>query len=248
MRRIEDAAGAVGAAAHQPGSGPSSPSHDTLPPGSLPRMDRALAAICDHLLWGAADLDEAIAALAERTAVRATPGGRHPDLGTHNAIAALGRKRFLEIIAPDPTLQPGALARWLAGIKVPTLIMWAARTPSAADTAARAEASGYQAAVVEGHRSRPDGKLVRWTNVFVSGHGGGTLVPFFVGWHGGSHPADDGPRGLRHQGPRAAPPQAQALRAVLKALDLRLAVRRAPTARPVPRLATARGRIDLAGP
>jgi hypothetical protein len=219
-----------------------------LPASSEPRIDRALAATCDHLLWGAADLEVAIAALAERTEVRATAGGQHPDLGTHNAIAALGRKRFLEVIAPDPTLPPGALARWLAGIKVPTLIMWAARTPSAADTAARAEASGYQAAVVEGHRSRPDGKLVRWTNVFVSGHGGGTLVPFFVEWHGGSHPADDGPGGLRLQALRAETPQAQALRAVLKALDVRLAVRRAPTARLVAVLDTPRGRIELAGP
>src|SRR5712691_5080153 len=160
-------------------------------------MDRALAATCDHLLWGAADLHVAIAALAERTDVRATPGGQHPDLGTHNAIAALGRKRFLEVIAPDPTLQPGALARRLAGMKVPALIMWAARTRSATDTAARAEAEGYQAAVVEGHRQRLDGKVVRWTNVFITGHGAGTLVPFFIEWHGGSHPADDGPGGLR---------------------------------------------------
>ena len=221
---------------------------DTLPAGSSLRIDRTLAATCDHLLWGAADLEVAIAALAERTEVRATAGGQHPDLGTHNAIAALGRGRFLEVIAPDPTLQPGALARRLAGMKTPTLIMWAARTPSAADTAARAEAEGYQAAVVEGHRSRPDGKLVRWTNVFVSGHGGGTLVPFFVEWHGGSHPADDGPRGLRLQALRAETPQAQALRAVLKALDVRLAVRRAPTARLVAVLDTPRGRVELAGP
>src|SRR5256886_12596543 len=173
-------------------------------------MDSGVAAICDHLLWGAADLDQAIAALAERTGVRATPGGRHPDLGTHNAIAALGHKRFLEIIAPDPTLQPGALARRLASMKIPTLIMWAARTLSAAETAARAEAEGYQAAVVEGHRSRPDGKLVRWTNVFVSGHGGGTLVPFFVEWHGGSHPPGDGPRGPPPPAPPAQTPPAHA--------------------------------------
>src|SRR5262249_2371625 len=88
-------------------------------------IERALPATCDHLLWGAAHLDVALAALVERTAVHATVGGQHPDLGTHNAIAALGRKRFLEVIAPDPALQPGALARRLAALSTPTLIMWA---------------------------------------------------------------------------------------------------------------------------
>src|SRR5437870_1872301 len=105
-------------------------------------MDRTLAAVCDHLLWGAADLHEAIAAFAARTGIRAAPGGRHPDLGTHNAIATLGPKRFLEIIAPDPTLRPGALAGRLASMKTPALIMWAARTSSAAATAARSDRVG----------------------------------------------------------------------------------------------------------
>ena len=207
-----------------------------------------MAATCDHLLWGAANLDVGIAALEERTDVRATAGGQHPDLGTHNAIAALGRKRFLEVIAPDPALPPGALARRLAAMKSPALIMWAARTSSAVDTAARAEAEGYQVAVVEGHRSRPDGKLARWTNVFVTGHGGGTLVPFFVEWQGGAHPADEGPRGLQLQVLRAETPEAEGLRAVLKALDVRLTVCKAHTARLVAVLETPRGRIELAGP
>lgn len=204
-------------------------------------------ATCDHLLWGAADLGVAIAALAEHTEVHAIPGGQHPDLGTHNAVAALGRKRFLEVIAPDPTLPPGALARRLAGLTTPTLIMWAARTPSAADTAARAEAAGYQAAVVDGRRQRPDGTVVRWTNVFVSGHGAGTLVPFFIEWRGEAHPADDAATGLRLRSFRAETPHAEALRAVLRALDVRLAVRRAPTARLVAVLDTPRGRVELAG-
>ena len=207
-----------------------------------------MAATCDHLLWGAANLDVGIAALEERTDVRATAGGQHPDLGTHNAIAALGRKRFLEVIAPDPALQPGALARRLAAMKSPALIMWAARTSSAVDTAARAEAEGYQVAVVEGHRSRPDGKLARWTNVFVTGHGGGTLVPFFIEWHGDSNPAYDGPGGLRLRALRAETPQVEGLRAVLRALDVRLAVRKAQTARLVAVLDTPRGQIELAGP
>jgi glyoxalase-like protein len=207
-----------------------------------------LAATCDHLLWGAADLQVAIAMLAECTGVLAIPSGKHPDLGTHNAIATLGRKRFLELIAPDPTLPPGALARRLAGLTAPSLVMWAARTPSAADTAARAEAEGYQAAVIEGHRARPDGTFVRWTNVFVTGHGGGTLVPFFIEWHTDAHPADDGADGLRLAAFRAETAQPEALRAVLSALDVRLAVRKAPTARLVALLDTPRGRVELVGP
>jgi hypothetical protein len=208
----------------------------------------ALPASCDHLLWGAADLDEAIATLAERTGVRAVAGGRHPDLGTHNAVAVLGRERFLEVIAPDPTLPPGAFAQRLAGMTTPRLIMWAARTPSAAETAARAKAEGYRAAVVEGHRARPDGRMVRWTSVFVTDHGGGALVPFFIEWHGDFHPADDGPRGLRLKELRAETPEVEGLRAVLEALDVRLAVRKAPTARLVAVLDTPRGRVELTGP
>jgi hypothetical protein len=208
----------------------------------------ALPASCDHLLWGGADLGVVIATLEERTGVRAVAGGRHPDLGTHNAVAMLGRKRFLEVIAPDPTLRPGALARRLAGMTTPRLIMWAARTPNAAETAARAKAEGYQAAVIEGHRARPDGSVVRWTNVFITDHGGGALVPFFIEWHGDAHPADDGPRGLSLKELRAETPEAEGLRAVLEALDVRLPVRKAPTARLVAVLDTPRGRVELTGP
>jgi hypothetical protein len=212
------------------------------------RIDRALAATCDHLLWGVADLGAGIAALAALTDVSAMPGGRHPDLGTHNALAAVGRRRFLEVIAPDPTLRAGALAGRLAGLKAPKLIMWAARTASAADSAARAEAAGYQTAVVNGHRQRPDGTTVRWTNVFVTGHGGGTLVPFFIEWQDGRHPADDAPKGLRLRALRAECPEAEGLRAVLDALDVRLEVRKGPAARLIAVLDTPRGRVELTGP
>jgi hypothetical protein len=214
----------------------------------LPPICGALPATCDHLLWGAADLDVGIAALSERTEVRAVVSGQHPDLGTHNAIATLGHRQFLEVIAPDPSLRPGALARRLSALESPSLIMWAARTTSAADTAARATAAGFEAAVIEGHRERPDGEVVRWTNVFVSGHGGGMLVPFFIEWQGGPHPAADGARGLRLKSLRAETPQADGLRAVLNALDVRLTVRRGPTPRLVAVLDTPRGRIELAGP
>jgi len=87
--------------------------------------------------------------------------------------------------------------------------------------------------------------VVRWTNVFVNDHGGGALVPFFIEWHGDSHPANDGPGGLRLRALRGETPEAEALKAVLEALDVRLPVRKAPTARLVAVLDTPRGRIEL---
>ena len=207
-----------------------------------------MACTCDHLLWGGPDLNAAIDALDERTGVRPVLGGNHPDLGTQNALAALGRKTFLEVIAPDPTLPAGALAHQLTALKRPTLLMWAAPTQSARAIAARAEAEGYRATVVEGHRPRPDGTIVRWTNVFVADHGAGTLVPFFIQWHGLSHPADDAPTGLRLHALRAETPQPEALRVTLEALGVRLTVRKGATARLVAVLDTPRGRIELSGP
>src|SRR5690242_11053481 len=155
-----------------------------------------MAAVCDHLLWGGPDLKAAVATLARRTGVRAAAGGRHPELGTHNALAALGRRQFLEVLAPDPTLAAGALARQLSARAKPGLLMWAARTDDAPAVAARAIDEGFKAVMVDGHRERPDGTIVSWTNVFVSDHGAGVLIPFFIAWHDGGHPADEAPRGL----------------------------------------------------
>ncbi|MCW5892280.1 MAG: VOC family protein [bacterium] len=207
-----------------------------------------MPATCDHLLWAGPDLGRAVAGMARRTGIRPTFGGHHPDLGTQNAIAALGRRRFLEVIAPDPSLPAGALARRLAALPAPTLLMWAAATPSAAAIAARAEAEGYTSVVVDGHRPRPDGSIVRWTNVFVSGHGAGPLVPFFIEWHDGGHPASDAPSGLRLRSFAAETPQPAALRAVFEALEVRLPVRRGPAARLVALLDTPRGPVELSGP
>lgn len=207
-----------------------------------------MAATLDHLIWAAPELEAAVADLAARTGVRAGRGGQHPDLGTHNALAGLGRRRYLEVIAPDPALPAGAFARKIAALPAPTLLMWAARVPSAAAVAARAREEGYEARVVEGHRPRPDGTVFHWTSVFVGGHGAGTLVPFFIEWAGPTHPADDAPNGLALHALHAETPEPEALRAVLEALEVRLAVRRGPAARLVAALDTPRGPITLEGP
>jgi hypothetical protein len=207
-----------------------------------------VAAVVDHLLWASADLDTAVRILEERSGVRASYGGPHPELGTHNALARLGERTFLEALAPDPTLKAGPLVRQLAALPAPALLMWAAGGVRAAAAVARAEAAGYRATVVPGHRPRPDGRTVRWTNVFVSGHGAGSLVPFFIEWHDGGHPADDAPAGLTLVSFVIETPRPETLGVVLAALDVEVEIREADEDRLVAVLDTPRGRIELRGP
>jgi len=200
----------------------------------------------DHLLWAGPDLDAAVVDLEARSGVRAMPGGSHPELGTRNALARLRDGTFLEVIAPDPSLPQGAFAERLAGLAAPELLMWAARTDDASALVARAHASGYRAVVTEGSRSRPDGRVVRWKHVFVTGHGAGTLVPFFVEWADAGHPSRDAPPGLELVSFRIEVSVPQTLRTVLGALGVTVAVRKGPREQLVAELDTPKGRITLA--
>lgn len=213
-----------------------------------PPIRGAVRATLDHLLWGAPDLDVAVADLQERSGVRADFGGHHPELGTHNALARLGERVFLEVIAPAPALPPGALARQLASLASPALLMWAARTDDAHRVAARAIAAGLKATVVPGHRARPGGEVARWTNVFVAGHGLGTLVPFFIQWEGDYHPAQDAPPGLGLRSFVIETPEPAGLRALLDSLDVEATVRKGRRDRLRATCDTPRGKLVLAGP
>jgi hypothetical protein len=207
-----------------------------------------LASTLDHLLWGSRDLDAAVADLHARTGVRAAFGGHHPELGTQNALARLGDRSFLEVIAPAPALPAGGLARQLGVLAAPTLLMWAARTPDPDAIVARARRAGLTPTIVEGHRARTGGGLVRWTNVFLAGHGGGTLVPFFIAWDGDYHPSEDAPPGLVLTAFAIETPDPARLRATLAALDVKVSVRAGRRDRLRATLDTPKGRVVLTGP
>ncbi len=206
-----------------------------------------MPATLDHLLWGSPDLDAAVDALEERSGVRPIFGGHHLELGTQNALARLDDRVFLEVIAPAPALPAGGLARQLGQLPEPALVMWAAATNDAAGVVARAEGAGLTATRVPGFRALPGGDILRWTNVFVSGHGAGTLVPFFIEWDG-THPADDAPSGLMLSSFAIETPDPGALRAVFAALDVKASVRKGRRDRLRARLDTPQGPVVLVSP
>ena len=183
----------------------------------------------DHLMWGAADLDEGMAEIRRLFGADPVPGGAHPGLGTRNALLGLADGRYLEIIAPDPEQRPsGGFAAALADLARPALITWALRSSDLPGVARQLSAAGIGTrGPVPTRRSRPDGVELAWELLFAHGHEFGALMPFFIDWGESPHPAD----GLQPAGTLEAitveSPHAATLRRLLGTVDVPLVVRTA---------------------
>lgn len=201
----------------------------------------------DHLLLGVPNLEEGIAWVAEKTGVEAVFGGRHPGLGTHNALLSLGRRRYLEIIAPDPTQT--TLAPQFAFLQLataPRLLTWSAATTDIHAIAARAHAAGFELnGPNAGSRTRPDGQTLSWKTLFLQ-NDFSLVIPFFIEWGATSrHPSEDSPYGCALRTFAFESPQPEHLRAAFKALGLHANVTRGHETRLYAVLETPRGEVAL---
>jgi hypothetical protein len=184
----------------------------------------------DHILLGSPDLEAGIVFVEQRTGVRAAFGGVHPGRGTRNALLALGERRYLEIIAPDPA-QPqvkNPVASRLDALLEPRLIGWAAHPGSVSALAAKLHPAGIKfEGPTPGSRKRPDGLILNWQILSLTDTDSG-LLPFFIEWGQDSvHPSVDAPKGLNLLSFSAETPEAEKLAATLETLDLDLPVKKA---------------------
>ena len=211
----------------------------------------------DHLVVGAATLEQGASWCEALLGVAPGPGGRHALMGTHNRLLAVGSAKFprayLEIIAIDPQAPAPARPRWFdlddpalrdAIGREPRLIHWVARCTGIDAVCAAWRAAGIErGAVVEAQRDTPRG-LLRW-KISVRDDGrrlfDGTL-PTLIEW-GAVHPSD---------AMQASGVQLDALvlagvpDPVRAALESPVTVNRAATAPIEAGLATPRGHVTLA--
>lgn len=129
----------------------------------------------DHLVVGAATLEQGVAWCEATLGVVPAAGGRHPLMGTHNRLLAIGSAAFaqayLEIIAVDPDATPPVRPRWFGLdepavrerlVAAPQLLHWVARTRDLdADLQASRALGVDPGAVVAAERETPAGTL-RW--------------------------------------------------------------------------------------
>lgn len=173
----------------------------------------------DHLVITAPSLEAGLAHVRRALGVEMAAGGRHPRMGTHNAVLKLGAKLYLEIIAVDPEASPPGRPRWFR-LDAPDpdrpvrLATWVARTE---DIEAAAAASPVPLGAIEpmcrGALSwritiPPDGRPL------LAG-----VAPSLIQWEGGVHPAPGMPESgcalVRLEGWH---PEPEKVRAVLEAI------------------------------
>jgi hypothetical protein len=155
--------------------------------------------LLDHILLGCNDLQYGIDFVEQHTGVRAAFGGVHPGRGTQNALLALGTRRYLEIIAPDPQQRTeNPLAKSLQNLKEPRLVGWAVHPGDIQALAAKLKQAGIAAAgPTPGSRKRPDGKVLHWQTLNLENDAYG-LLPFFIQWSEDPvHPSADAPSGCQ---------------------------------------------------
>jgi len=202
----------------------------------------------DHLIVGAPDLDDGIAWVEERLGARPEPGGRHPALGTRNALLSLKPDLYLEVFAPDPEgpAPDGPRPLGVDDLEAPRLVTWAARGRDLPRTVEEARASGIELGeVVRGGRTRPDGTSLSWTLTELSRPLAGGVIPFFIDWGDSEHPSRTAPPGGALEGLRGLHPEPEEVRAALDALGLHLSVEEAPRPGLVAEIRTGRGVVEL---
>lgn len=208
-------------------------------------MDHFLKSI-DHLVFATPDFQAGVAEVEQRLGVRPSPGGRHPQWGTRNALLSLGGDTYFEVIGPEEGVRlPTAFQ--LDRVTRPRLVTWAVKCEDLDGVAGRAADAGIQLGeVTAGSRKTPAGELLSWRftdplTVLADG-----LVPFLIDWGETRNPARSAAPGCTLLHLRAEHPRPERLAAMLAALDIDLPLTKGEKPRLIATIRTPQGEIEVA--
>jgi catechol 2,3-dioxygenase-like lactoylglutathione lyase family enzyme len=122
----------------------------------------------DHILIAVEDLDIAIETY-ERLGFQVLRGGKHPNMGTHNALVPLADGSYLELIGVwDRELAAQAAPYILATLERENrLARFALESDNLDGDVAAMRARGFDIGDAQaGERERPDGQKVAWRSAF----------------------------------------------------------------------------------
>lgn len=184
-----------------------------------PPVETSAQARIDHVILGARDLDEAVEAFERLTGVRPVYGGKHPG-GTHNALASLGDRLYLEIIAVQPGAAKPRHLPDLGGFDRLAPIGWAVSADDGEALRKSLGAAGFQLSDSQaGSRTTPAGATLRWQTFGLPW--AFEEAPFFILWSPETpHPSTTSPSGCTLQRWAVAGPRFDEVERLRKALGL----------------------------
>ena len=147
----------------------------------------------DHIALGTADLAQGVAALKETLGVEIPQGGKHPLMGTHNHVMRTDKAAFFELIAIDKNAPKPSRTRWFtlddpatqSHIRArPRALCWVVKTN---DIEGLDKDSPFDLGEIT---TVTRGDLQWRLTVPKDGSlGEGGLIPAFIQWPDGPHPA-----------------------------------------------------------
>jgi hypothetical protein len=136
-------------------------------------------------------LADTVQRLGSRLGSTFVDGGIHPRFGTRNFTAALKNGQYIEVVCPldHPATEqtPWGKAVTKRANEGGGWFTWVFSTKDISPIAAK-----FGRLAVEGHRTRPNGSELKWTQIGVIEIAETREFPFFIQWLSTDHPSQDG--------------------------------------------------------
>jgi len=180
----------------------------------------------DHIILAVPDVAAAKQELKHALGVDAEFGGKHPGLGTENALLSLGGRQYLEILGPQADIeQPVGLGEVFANWEASDIPAFAVAAADLNRIKVQAEEAGIQTTdISDGSRRTRDGTLLQWRGMFLISEIYKGLVPFYIDWGDTPHPGETSPQGAILKNMVVTHPQPEGLRAIYHELGIDIEV------------------------
>ncbi len=200
----------------------------------------------DHFAYAARDLDALSAHFEGLTGVTPRAGGRHPGLGTRNALAGLSPQVYLELMATDPTQAlVGNMGEKVYALTEPRLLFYMLTGRPLEQVRDALQAHGIGCHLFDASRQTPDGGTLRWRLLLAHDNPYGMLIPNAIDWLDSVHPASFAVPGCTFDSFEIGHPQPDKLNAVLADLHAGFSAQRADRAYMRLRILTPQGPLLL---
>ncbi|MFT3778662.1 MAG: VOC family protein [Ottowia sp.] len=202
----------------------------------------------DHIVWAGSDLNVLMADFMSMTGVEAVLAGRHPTLGTHNALASLSDDVYFELLAADSHGQTSKnMGGQLAKFTSPQIFAYMFKASDLEKLKECLAEEGIESDLVTLSRTTMTGDTLTWRLLIPKDSQFASFLPVFIDWMDTPHPSTSAPKGCALIQMRIHHPNAPRLTELLAKLDCPIEVLSADTPDFEVTLASPKGVITLHG-